>query len=593
MDSSSSTVISGIAASPGTAIGKAFLYHGEDLEIQRREISPQEIEKEISRLHQALEKTRKDLEMIRSKIAEEMGEDHAYIFDFHLLVLEDPLLIKETVEGIRKQTLNAEYILFKTLQKIEHIFANLDDTYYQERVSDVRDVGWRILQNLQGKPRLILAELKEEVIIIARDLHPSDTAQMRKDKVKGFATDVGGRTSHTAIIARALEIPAVVGLGEISHKVKTGDTVIIDGSRGKVIIRPDEKTVKHYIATQRQRVTFEEELRQLKDLPAVTLDGYRVRLAANIEFPEELNSVLEHGAEGIGLYRTEFLYLNRDKLPTEEEQYESYRLVVEKVAPCPVIIRTLDLGGDKFLSYLGLAPEINPFLGLRAIRLCLVRVDIFKTQLRAILRASVHGKLKIMYPLISAVEELRRANQILAEVKKELQQENIPFDQNLEVGAMIEVPSAALTADILAPEIDFFSIGTNDLIQYTLAVDRVNPRIAYLYDPLSPAVLRLLKTTVETAHRAGIWVGVCGEMAGDVLFTLILLGMEIDEFSMSAVSVPEIKKVIRSSTMKEAKELVEKVLKLPTAQEIKKIVRRETSRKFKDLIPANQYRGKL
>lgn len=585
MDNSSSTVLRGIGASPGTAIGKVFLYQSEELTIQKRKIPSPDVEKEISRFHQALRKTRQDLETIRLKMKEEMGEEHISIFDFHLLVLEDPLLTKETVENIRKEKLNVEYVLYQTLQKVEHLLGNLDNTYYKERVSDVRDVGWRILQNLQGKPRHTLAELGEEAIVIAHDLHPSDTAQMRGEKVKGFATELGGRTSHTAIIARALEIPAVVGLQEISRKVKTGDSIIIDGSQGKVIINPDEKTVQQYLATKRKRVTFEEELRQLRNLPAVTLDGYRVTLAANIEFPEEVQSVLEHGAEGIGLYRTEFLYLNRPKLPTEEEQYESYRLVAEKVAPSPVILRTLDVGGDKFLSYLGFAPEINPFLGLRAIRLCLARVDIFKTQLRAILRASAHGKLKLMYPLISTVEELRQANQILTEVKKELQQGNIPFDQNLEVGAMIEVPSAALNADILASEVNFFSVGTNDLIQYTMAVDRVNPRIAYLYEPFNPAVLRLLITTIEAAHQAGIWVGVCGEMAGDVSSALILLGMEIDELSMSAVAVPEIKKIIRSFTLKEAKELVKKVLTLKTAQEIKKVIRREISRKVRDLIP--------
>jgi phosphotransferase system enzyme I (PtsI) len=455
----------------------------------------------------------------------------------------------------------------------------MQDSYLKGRAADIKDVGRRALRNLLGKERETLATLKEEVIVVAHDLSPSDTASMHKEKVIGFATDMGSKTSHTAIMARALEIPAVVGLKNITQEIQAFDTLIVDGSHGSVIINPDEATRKRYRKDRESFELLEHELLKLRDLPAQTLDGHRVTLAANIEVPDEIKYVKEHGGEGIGLYRTEFLYLGRDDLPSVDEQFKAYKEVAQKFSSHSVIIRTLDLGGDKFLSYLNLAPEMNPFLGLRAIRLCLADIPLFKDQLRAILRASPYGNLKIMYPMISGVEEVKRANQILTEVKEELKKKGTPFNENLEVGAMIEIPSAALTCESIAQEVDFFSIGTNDLIQYALAADRVNENIAYLYQPLHPAILQLLKKIIDGAHRAGIWVGMCGEMAGEPLFTPILLGLGLDELSMSPVVVPEVKKIVRSLTLQEAKELSRKALELPTAQEIRALLK-ERIKKF-------------
>jgi phosphotransferase system enzyme I (PtsI) len=439
----------------------------------------------------------------------------------------------------------------------------------RDRYVDIRDVGRRVIKNLEGSGVASLADLDQAVVVVAHELTPSDTAQMDLTKVKGFATDVGGRTSHTAIMARTLELPAVVGLEQASRRIKDGDWCILDGGNGVLIVNPDKDQLALYRQRQRAIAAQEQLLRRLRRLPAETLDGVKVGLAANIELPEEARSAMARGAEGIGLFRTEFLFLNRNNLPTEEEQFAAYRLVCKISQPHSVIIRTLDLGGDKFLSHLGLAPEMNPFLGLRAIRLCLAHPHIFKVQLRAILRASHYGKIRIMFPLISGVEELRKVLAILKEVRQDLQKRQIPFDPDMEVGAMVEVPSAALTADILAKEVDFFSIGTNDLIQYTMAVDRANERMAYLYDPLHPAILRTLHQVIRAAHQEKIWVGLCGEMAGDPLFTLVLLGMGLDEFSTSAVSIPEVKKVIRSVRFDRARMMAEHALTLPTSEEVR------------------------
>ncbi|MDI6783422.1 MAG: phosphoenolpyruvate--protein phosphotransferase [bacterium] len=577
-------MLKGIGVSPGIAIGKVFLLDSERDYIPERKISLPEVVSEVVRFREAVDKTKSQVTELKSKVARELGETHAQIFATHLMLLEDPTLIQHTVDRINREQTNAEYIFSQVLQKTIAVFARMEDEYLRERATDLRDVGRRVIANLLGRERETLAQLAEEVVVIAYDLAPSDTASMVKEKVIGFATDTGSRTSHTAIMARALEIPAVVGLGNVTTAIKSGDLVIVDGSHGVVIVNPDPETVTEYQEMQRRYVLFERELEKLKELPAETTDGYKVTIAANIELPEEIEHVKRHGAEGVGLYRTEFLYMNRPDFPSEEEQLEAYRAVAESLAPQSAIIRTIDLGGDKFISQLNMPAEMNPFLGCRAIRFCLERPDIFKAQLRALLRATVYGSIKIMFPMISGVKELRAALAILDETKRELAVEGKEFDPNLQVGVMIEIPSAAMTADILAKEVDFFSIGTNDLIQYTLAVDRVNERIAHLYDPLHPAVLRFIKWIIDAGHNAGIWVGMCGEMAGDPTFTMILLGLGLDEFSMGSVAVPGIKKVVRSVSMQEAKELARTVFGLSTADEIREYLQRRVAQILPEMV---------
>lgn len=563
----------GIAASPGIVIGKAFVLSQVDFCIKKRKIAETDIDHEIVRFEEALNATKQDLLNIRDKVHRQLGMKHASIFEAYLLVLDDPMLVRETIERVRKENINIEYAFSQTIAKFVHVFTAMGDEYLRERGHDIQDLGRRVLRNLLGESKQSLAQLREEVIVVANDLTPSDTVQMREEKVLGFATDMGGKTSHTAIMAQSLGIPAVVGLKDITGKVQNHDLLIIDGYEGLIFINPGRTIVDDYERRNKKYQEIRKQLYKLKDLPAVTLDGREVELVANIEIPDEVEMALKQGAKGIGLFRTEFLYLNRTDLPGEEEQTRIYRHIAKKMAPHYVVMRTLDLGGDKFAVQLGTSEETNPFLGLRAIRFCLKYPEVFKTQLRAILRASTSGKLKIMYPMISTVEEIRKANHILEQVKEELKREHIDFDRHLEVGVMIETPSASLTCDVIAKEVDFLSIGTNDLIQYTIAVDRGNEKVAYLYEPLHPAILRQIKHIIEAGHREGKLVGMCGEMAGEPELALILLGLGLDEFSMGSASIPEIKKMIRESTMNEAKEYVNKILELPTVEHIKKFIR--------------------
>lgn len=577
-------IMKGIGVSPGVVIGKAYpIDKGRPDVPAYCYLDESYIPGEIGRFKRAVKRSREQLMRIRERLLRDTkGREHTHIIDAHIMMLEDQMLIEDTIKTIERERVNAEWALKMVLKGMVDFFNRMDDAYIKERGSDIEHIGDRILMNLAGKGHEGISDIKEEVIVVAHDLAPTDTAQMVRGKVLGFLTDIGGRTSHTAIMARALEIPAVVGLEDISQMVTNGDTVIVDGTRGVVVINPTGASLTEYKRRKRQYTYYEKVLYHYKDLPAQTLDGRRINLMGNIEVVEEIPSLLEHGVEGIGLYRTEFLYLNRKDLPSEEEHLKAYREVVKKVAPRPITIRTLDIGGDKFLSPMELAEEMNPAMGLRAIRFCLKKVDIFKTQLRGILRASALGEVRVMFPMISGVEELRRAKALLEEAKGELKAEGKPFDPNIKVGAMIEVPSAALIADILAKEVEFFSIGTNDLLQYSLAIDRVNEHVAYLYEPLHPAVLRLIKGVVDAGHRAGIEVGICGEMAGEPLYALVLLGLGLDQMSMSSLSLLSVKRIIRAVNYSDAREIGCKALAFSTANEVEGFLRGEMERCFSD-----------
>ena len=569
------TVLKGISASPGIVIGKAFILDSEELNIPKRSIKEQDIASEIARFEDALIQTRSEILKIQEKIEKEMDSKHAEIFSAHILVLEDRMVIEEVISRIKKEKLAVEYIFLDVLKNYAKVFSRIKDQYLKERIFDIEDVGKRVLRNLIGKRKDSMLEVKDKVIIVAYDLSPSDTASMHKKNVLGFVTDIGGKTSHTAIMAKSLEIPAVLGLENVTKLAKSGDLLIVDGTNGEVVINPDRKTQDKYLRKIENIRKAGKGLLDLKDLPAETKDGRKVILEANIEFPNEVESAIAHGACGIGLYRSEFFYMDRKNLPTEEEQYQAYKKVAEDTKPGEVVVRTMDLGGDKFISHLEIPYEMNPFLGWRAIRFSLARPEIFKIQLKAILRASAHGKIKIMYPMISGIEEIRQANKLLEECKNELSGKKIAFDKKIEVGAMIEIPSAAITADAIAKEVNFFSIGTNDLIQYSLAVDRVNEKIAYLYEPTHPGVLRLIKMVIESGHRNNIWVGMCGEMAGEPHLAVILLGMGLDEFSMSPIAIPQIKRIIRSVAYEDAKKIAKEALKFTTAKEIDDFARHQ------------------
>ena len=559
----------GVGVSPGMACSKIHVVRDDLDDVVRYRIAPSQIPDEIGRFETALIQTRMQILEMQQRIAESIGAKDAAIFDAHLLVVEDRTLIDEVLRKLETDLCNVEWVFQEVATRYAETLNKIDDPYLRERALDIQDVTKRVIRNLQGKaPKTFLA-LSEQHILIAHNLTPSDTASINRANVLGIATDVGSRTSHAAILARSLNIPAVVGLHDITAKLETGQHVLVDGSDGLLIIDPAPETVAHYAEIESRRARVVARLKELRTTRSTTRDGHHIVLSANIELPEDVEAVAANGAEGIGLYRTEFLYLNRTTLPTEHEQFETYRRVAERLRPDPLIIRTFDLGGDKLApGTVDIADELNPFLGWRAIRLCLEHIDIFKTQLRAILRASAVCNIKIMFPMISGLEELRRAKAVLAECKDELRRSGIPLGEEIEVGAMIEIPSAAICANALAPEVNFFSIGTNDLIQYTLAVDRVNEKLAHLYEPTHPAILRLLKMIAEAAHTNHIWVGVCGEMAGDVALIPLLLGLGMDELSAGATLVPRVKRAVQSLAIPECRELVEETLKLNTASEI-------------------------
>jgi phosphotransferase system enzyme I (PtsI) len=559
----------GAGVSPGMACGKIHVVRDDLDDVSRYRIAPSQIPDEIGRFETALIQTRMQILEMQQRIAESIGAKDAAIFDAHLLVVEDRTLIDEVLRKLETDLCNVEWVFQEVATRYAETLNKIDDPYLRERALDIQDVTKRVVRNLQGKaPKTFLA-LSESHILVAHNLTPSDTASMNRANVLGIATDLGSRTSHAAILARSLNIPAVVGLHDITAKLETGQHVLVDGSDGLLIVNPAPETIAHYAELESRRARVVAQLKELRTTRSTTRDGRHVVLSANIELPEDVEAVAANGAEGIGLYRTEFLYLNRTTLPTEDEQFETYRKVAERVRPDPLIIRTFDLGGDKLApGTVDITDELNPFLGWRAIRLCLENIDIFKTQLRAILRASAVGNIKIMFPMISGLEELRGAKTVLAECHEELRRSGVPLDEEIEVGAMIEIPSAALCANVLASEVDFFSIGTNDLIQYTLAVDRVNEKIAHLYEPTHPAILRLLRMIAEAAHAHHIWVGVCGEMAGDVALVPLLLGLGMDELSAGATSVPRVKRAVQNLAIPECRELVEETLKLNTSSEI-------------------------
>lgn len=558
----------GIGVSPGIARGLLHVVRDDGEDVVRYRIQPDQIPAEIGRFEAALIQTRAQILEMQQRIAEAIGAKDAGIFDAHLLVVEDRTLIDEVLRKLDANLCNVEFVFQEVATHYAETLSQIDDPYLRERALDIQDVTRRVIRNLQGKaPRAFLA-ISAPHILVAHNITPSDTATMNRAHVLGLATDLGSRTSHTAIMARSLSIPAVVGLHDITEKLETGRNVLLDGHNGLLIVDPTPETLWHYGELEHRKVQVAEQLTGLRETKSTTRDGRHIVLSANIELPNDVESVARNGAEGIGLYRTEFLYLNRDTLPTEEEQYETYRKVAEQVTPNPLIIRTFDLGGDKIAGTIDTGDEVNPFMGRRAIRFCLEHPEIFKPQLRAILRASAAGNVKIMFPMISGLEELRRARLVLDECRAELQAENKAFSNDAEVGAMIEIPSAAICADSLAREVDFFSIGTNDLIQYAIAVDRVNERIAHLYEPTHPAVVRLLKMVADAAHARDIWVGVCGEMAGDLAVVPLLIGFGIDELSVSASLVPRVKRAVQSLAVSECQALVEEVLRLDTASAI-------------------------
>ncbi len=565
-------MISGIPASPGIVFGKALVLKEEKIVLDMQKIKDSQVDEEIARFYAGREAAVEQLNSIKERAYQSLGEEKAAIFEGHLMILEDEELEEEIIDYIRSNHVNAAVAANVVIDQQVAILSEIDDEYLKERAGDIRDIGNRLIKNILGMHIVDLGEINEEAILVAYDLTPSETAQLNLDKVLGFVTDIGGRTSHTSIMARSLELPAIVGTNNVTELVNTGDFLILDALNNVVYVNPSQEDIQRLKALQAKLADEKAELAKLKDLPALTLDGHRVDVVANIGTIRDIEGAERNGAEGVGLYRTEFLFMDRDQLPTEEEQFIAYKDVVEAMNGNLVILRTMDIGGDKELPYLDLPKEMNPFLGWRAIRIALDRREILNAQLRAVLRASAYGKLAVMFPMIISVEEIRELKSVIEELKVELRNEGKAFDENIQIGVMVETPSAAVNAKFLAKEVDFFSIGTNDLTQYTLAVDRGNELISHLYNPMSPSVLSLIKQVIDASHAEGKWTGMCGELAGDERATVLLLGMGLDEFSMSAISVPRIKKLIRNVNYQDAKLLAEKALQQPTAAEIERLV---------------------
>ncbi len=577
-------ILKGIPASGGVAIGKGFFLNRVLPRSVRSTVGREQVDEEVAAFQRAVSRSREQILAIRDGVTDTSSEHHQ-ILSVHLALLEDSMLVEQTVRTIRENQFAADWAFNKVLQNLLETFHRIEDPYLRERGHDLRQIGHRVLENLAGRPVDSVAAIRDPVVIVAHDLSPADTAQILKSPVLGFATDVGSRTSHTAITARSLGIPAVVGVEGATEEYRSAETVIVDGEEGVVVFDPTVEVVREYQERRKAYAQRTRDLAKFARLPTVTRDGKTLLLLANIEFPEEADVALRSGAYGVGLYRTEFLFLNRKDLPSEEEHFETYRKVAEKFVRHPVTIRTFDLGGDKFASQLELADEMNPAMGLRAIRFCLKEKEIFKPQLRAILRASTYGKVRMMFPMISGVGELREAMAVVEEVRGELRRRRIPFDKEMPIGIMIEIPSAAIVSDLLAREVGFFSIGTNDLIQYSLAIDRVNEHVSYLYEPLHPAILRLIRRVVEAGHDAGIPVAMCGEMAGEPFYSYALLGLGLDELSMNAAAIPRVKRILRKSVAYEAKEFAGALLLHATAAEIGRALRK----KVEDLFPDERF----
>ncbi|CUF04175.1 TPA: phosphoenolpyruvate--protein phosphotransferase [Staphylococcus aureus] len=566
-----SKLIKGIAASDGVAIAKAYLLVEPDLTFDKNE-KVTDVEGEVAKFNSAIEASKVELTKIRNNAEVQLGADKAAIFDAHLLVLDDPELIQPIQDKIKNENANAATALTDVTTQFVTIFESMDNEYMKERAADIRDVSKRVLSHILGVELPNPSMIDESVVIVGNDLTPSDTAQLNKEFVQGFATNIGGRTSHSAIMSRSLEIPAIVGTKSITQEVKQGDMIIVDGLNGDVIVNPTEDELIAYQDKRERYFADKKELQKLRDADTVTVDGVHAELAANIGTPNDLPGVIENGAQGIGLYRTEFLYMGRDQMPTEEEQFEAYKEVLEAMGGKRVVVRTLDIGGDKELSYLNLPEEMNPFLGYRAIRLCLAQQDIFRPQLRALLRASVYGKLNIMFPMVATINEFREAKAILLEEKENLKNEGHDISDDIELGIMVEIPATAALADVFAKEVDFFSIGTNDLIQYTLAADRMSERVSYLYQPYNPSILRLVKQVIEASHKEGKWIGMCGEMAGDETAIPLLLGLGLDEFSMSATSILKARRQINGLSKNEMTELANRAVDCATQEEVIELV---------------------
>ncbi|HAR3710884.1 TPA: phosphoenolpyruvate--protein phosphotransferase [Staphylococcus aureus] len=566
-----SKLIKGIAASDGVAIAKAYLLVEPDLTFDKNE-KVTDVEGEVAKFNNAIEASKVELTKIRNNAEVQLGADKAAIFDAHLLVLDDPELIQPIQDKIKNENANAATALTDVTTQFVTIFESMDNEYMKERAADIRDVSKRVLSHILGIELPNPSMIDESVVIVGNDLTPSDTAQLNKEFVQGFATNIGGRTSHSAIMSRSLEIPAIVGTKSITQEVKQGDMIIVDGLNGDVIVNPTEDELIAYRDKRERYFADKKELQKLRDADTVTVDGVHAELAANIGTPNDLPGVIENGAQGIGLYRTEFLYMGRDQMPTEEEQFEAYKEVLEAMNGKRVVVRTLDIGGDKELSYLNLPEEMNPFLGYRAIRLCLAQQDIFRPQLRALLRASVYGKLNIMFPMVATINEFREAKAILLEEKENLKNEGHDISDDIELGIMVEIPATAALADVFAKEVDFFSIGTNDLIQYTLAADRMSERVSYLYQPYNPSILRLVKQVIEASHKEGKWTGMCGEMAGDETAIPLLLGLGLDEFSMSATSILKARRQINGLSKNEMTELANRAVDCATQEEVIELV---------------------